>query len=271
MKIYISLDAEGCSQLVKFSQVEPESREYNECRIMMLHDVNCLIRGARSAGARTIHVCDAHELGVNLPAQGVDADAVLRGAGNPFSMMAGLEEGFDCAFFAGYHARNSSFGVMSHTYYPKSVEAVLFDGKPVGEFEINAALAAYFHVPAGLISGDDMVCSQASSSCPWLVQAEVKRALGASAACCFHQKTCARILFQAARNAVQKAKQGKLQCAPLPKTAEIIFKKEEQAQKAFQSGCKPSDCDKRRVLVPGSDYREQFLLMIDSMEKADAI
>ena len=270
MRIYISLDAEGCSQLVKFSQVEPESGEYEACRTMMLHDVNCIIQAARSAGADYIFVCDAHEQGVNLPVTGVDADAVLRGTGSPFSMMAGIQEGFDGAFFAGYHARNGSLGVMSHTYYPNSVEAVLFDGKPVSEFEINAALASYYNIPAGLITGDDQACSQAAISCPWIVRGEVKKAIGHSSAICYHQKKCDAILIQAAQEAVEKIKSGIIQCAPIPDTLEVIFQSTKQAKKALTIGENVIDHGERHIQICGNNYKEKFQMMIAAMEQADA-
>ncbi len=243
MRIFISLDAEGCSSLTRFSEVTPGSVEYGNGREAMLHDLKSVIAGIRSAGGDKIAVCDGHEQGGNLPLFGIDADYVIRGSGAPFSMMQGIEQGFDRIFFVGYHARAGLGGVMAHTYIPETVVSVTFDGCPVGEAEINAVLGLSFGAYPVFLSGDQVVTQETKKSFPSLATAVVKHAYSPKCAACFAGTD--KLLEQTARQAMKAAILPGL--AIVPKKVEVTY------------------YDETVTTYNVQDYRQTFIEMLEGM------
>ncbi len=164
MKVYISADMEGTSGIVHSDQTDPAHPEYQRCRQWMLGEVNAAVEGALKGGAKEVLVNDSHWNMRNLLIDELHPEAVLlSGAPKPYSMMAGIDQGFDAVFFTGYHARaGSSFANIDHTYNgPDTVQGVWLNGIEVGEYGINAALAGYYGVPVALMTGDQTACAQA--------------------------------------------------------------------------------------------------------------
>lgn len=242
MHVFVSLDAEGCSGVTCFEQVTPGSRKYEDGRQAMLADLSAVLRGLRAAGARRIVVNDGHEDGDNLPFFGIEADAVVRGTGAPFSMMQGVSREFDLALFVGYHSRANAAGLMAHTYFPGTVEQVCFDGAPVGELEINGALAAYFGVPAAFVSGDDVIA--ATGAALGLTAVSVKQAIGNACAIC----PCdTRMLLERGAAACMDTRR----LLRVPGEIEVTF----------------ADGEKKTYIA--GDYGKTFIEMIDCMRKKD--
>ena len=85
---------------------------------------------------------------------------IMRG-GNKHLGMVDYIEGFDGAFFIGYHARaGGSDGVGNESNWGREIIEVRMNGNPVGEAEVNAAVAGYFGVPVIMVSGDDCFCNE---------------------------------------------------------------------------------------------------------------
>src|SRR3954465_14919776 len=91
-----------------------------------------------------------------------------------------LEQGCDAALFVGQHARaGAERGVMSHTVSATRWHELRFNGMPVGEVGINAALCGTWGCPVALVTGADVVCAEAAELLgSGLRTAAVKRALG---------------------------------------------------------------------------------------------
>jgi len=91
-----------------------------------------------------------------------------------------LEQGCDAALFVGQHARaGAERAVMSHTVSATRWHELRFNGMPVGEVGINAALCGTWGCPVALVTGDDVVCAEAAELLgSGLRTAAVKRALG---------------------------------------------------------------------------------------------
>ena len=76
-----------------------------------------------------------------------------------------LEDGCDAALFVGQHARaGAERGVLSHTVSSTSWHELRFNGTPVGEVGINAALCGTWGCPVALVTGDDVVCAEAAGA-----------------------------------------------------------------------------------------------------------
>lgn len=51
MRVFISIDMEGISGIVDWSEVDRNSSEYSFARKLMVGDLNAAIKGAKDAGA----------------------------------------------------------------------------------------------------------------------------------------------------------------------------------------------------------------------------
>lgn len=161
MNIYISADIEGISGVVNGSHTTQSSFEYNRTRKLMTDEVNAAIKGAKRAGAKKIIINDSHGQMTNILIEDLDEDAMLiSGNHKILSMMEGIEEGFDAVFFIGYHARQNTSGVLSHSYSGATINEIVINGNVVGEFELNSLIAGYYDVPVVLVSGDNVLANQ---------------------------------------------------------------------------------------------------------------
>lgn len=74
-----------------------------------------------------------------------------------------LEQGCDAALFIGMHARaGTEKGVLSHTVSSETWHELWFNGVPVGETGINAALCGHWGCPVLLVTGDEATCQEAT-------------------------------------------------------------------------------------------------------------
>jgi D-amino peptidase len=91
-----------------------------------------------------------------------------------------LEQGCDAALFVGMHAMaGTSDGVLSHTVSGQAWQSLRFNGTPVGETGINAALCGHWGCPVLLVTGDRAVCREAAALLgEGLTTVEVKQGLG---------------------------------------------------------------------------------------------
>ena len=269
MRIFISLDAEGCTGLTSFEQVTPGNARYQDGVYAMIEDLGSILAGAREAGATEFVICDAHNDGMNLPLTPLGEDVrVVRGTGHPLSMMAGIDTAeFDGAIFMGYHAKNGAPGVMSHTYYFPSVERVFIGDLEVGEFGLNACVAGSFDVPSIMISGDDVVAKEAREIAPLIDSCITKEALGNGCALCLDRAQTHLELHACAKLAVLEAKNARPAIAPVPEIT-IHFSQAEKAKAASVFGTLVSD---RTVLYTGDTYLPAFRNAVKGMEAADRI
>lgn len=204
-RVYISVDMEGVAGIVHEDQTNPfDSRvqgEYERACELMTAEANAAIEGALEAGASRVVVNDSHWHMRNIRAEALHPAAELSsGAPQRWSMVNGIDGGFDVLFFVGYHARagTASAGI-DHTY-TDSVYGVRLNGETVGELGLNAALAADAGVPVTLVTGDRAVCREAEARLPGALVVEVKESLGRQSARTIHPTAaCARIREAAVR------------------------------------------------------------------------
>ena len=166
MRIYISVDMEGIAGVVHEDQTNPIdprcAGEYGRFRRLMTREANAAIEGAFDGGATEILVNDSHWTMKNLLAEELHpAATLLAGGPKTWSMMEGIERGWDLAAFIGYHAKaGTANAILDHTYTDRILD-VRLNGRSVGELGINAALAGAFGVPVGLVSGDQSLALEA--------------------------------------------------------------------------------------------------------------
>jgi len=215
MKVFISVDMEGISGLVRWADVSSNGIDFNRNRDLMTLDTNAAVAGAIAGGASEVVVEENH--GVEdlcvLNMELIDARTrVIRGAGRPgATTMAGLDASVGVVLLIGHHAKAGSFpGIMAHTISYGGFKLVWLAGETIGEPQFFAMRAAELGVPVGMVSGDQIVAEQVHSLCPWAEAVIVKEALGNQAANCIAPATARELIHAGAQRAVERAIRGDL-------------------------------------------------------------
>ena len=215
MKVFLSIDMEGVSGLVRWADVITQGMDYQRNRRFMTQDANAAIDGAFGAGASEVVVEENHgvEELCDLLLDEIDPRCrVVRGAGRPAATtMAGLDAHCGVVLLVGHHARAGSFpGIMAHTISYERFRAVRVGGRDCGEPEIFAIRAGELGVPVGLISGDQVACEQLRKRVPEAEAVEVKRALSNVAGDVIPPARAREGIRAGARRAVERAASGAL-------------------------------------------------------------
>lgn len=230
LRVYISADMEGITGLTHRSQVSQSGPDYALGRKLMTAEVNTAIAAAFEAGATEVVVNDSHGSQTNLQPDQVDPRAVLiTGSPKPFGMMQGIDESFAAVIFIGYHAQASTVdGVLDHTYSGQ-LKSVRLNGREVGEYGLNAALAGHFGVPVVFLSGDRAVTEQARAFIPGIEVVAVKEGIGQTAARTLHPEAAREKMAAGIKTALAGRQQVQLVGLSRPVTLEIELATSAQA------------------------------------------
>jgi D-amino peptidase len=231
VKVYISVDMEGIAGVSHPKPTERADSGYPAAVDLMVGEANAAIEGALAGGATEVLVNDSHGGMYNLrPADLHPGARVLQGQ-KAWSMVAGAQPrpdgapSFDVALFVGYHARaGHPRGTIAHTYSGAPVESRL-DGRPTGEYGLNALALGAWGIPVGLVTGDDALAEEVPDWLPWTERVVVKNADGGHSAASVHPSVAADRVRAGAERAVQRAALGEmrpLQVGP-PVVVEIDF------------------------------------------------
>ncbi|UCD19624.1 MAG: M55 family metallopeptidase [candidate division WOR-3 bacterium] len=224
--IFISFDIEGISAVSSWREVRKDSVDLARMRSIATADVNAAIRGARmrKRPVGSITICDAHASGENLVIENLEPGVTLiKGTPRKYYMMHGISKEYDVVFLIGYHAMaGTKAGGMDHTYSSASIYSVKINGRFVGETEINAALAGFYGVPVGLVSGDDRLIDEARLFLGGQVETVItKYGISRSAARCRQPRDVQKEIEAKATKAIQKLKKLKPFTFKSPIRAEI--------------------------------------------------
>jgi D-amino peptidase len=185
VRVHVISDIEGVAGIVKWGQTGGDGPLYQEGRRLYTEEINAAIRGAKKAGAKEIVVMDCHGAGGDytfnsLLPERLDPDCEFVVQSEWTEYTAFLEQGCDAALFVGMHAMaGTPDGVMSHTVSSQAWQNLRFNGTPVGETGINAALCGHWDCPVVLVTGDRATCNEARALLgDGLTTAEVKVGLG---------------------------------------------------------------------------------------------
>lgn len=205
MKVFISVDIEGCAGVVGPFHTARAGDDYGVARRWMTREANAAIDGAFAGGANEVLVNDSHGSMTNLALDELDPRVrVITGNTKALSMMEGIDGGFDAAMFVGYHAAAGETGTISHTMSIQ-FQRVRLNGEPCGEFDINAAVAGQYGARAVLLSGDDRICAHIAKRYPQVRAVEVKTYRGRYACDHLHPTAACAKIRSAATDAVKYA------------------------------------------------------------------
>ena len=207
MKVYIITDLEGVAGVVLKEQTTPGTKAYEEARLLLTREVNAAVQGALEGGASEILVNDGHDGGFNIVLEELHEEAkIVHGAPRPFSL-AGLNETVDVVFLLGYHAMaGTENAVLDHTMSSTAIHNVYLNGKRIGEIGLMAALAGYFKVPVGLVTGCYKACQEAKELLGNIEVVVTKWGYGRSYAISLSPKKARKLIKEAAKKAIERAK-----------------------------------------------------------------
>ena len=235
MKLYLSTDFEGVSGIVAWEQIIEGNSEYEQGRRLLTDEVNAVISGALEGGAKEFVINDSHHSMRNLHPQDLLGKAMLiTGKHKPMYMMEGLDSSFDGICFVGYHGSiGAKQAVLSHTYNPGAIWEVRINGEIVGESAINALVAAHYHVPIILISGDEVTAKESQHIAPNAEKVVVKQSLGRFAAANIHPVLACEMLQSGASRAVHNIKEMHPPVFTKPVSLEVTFLVADMAEMAL--------------------------------------
>jgi D-amino peptidase len=212
MRVYISVDMEGVAGVSHGAPTTRTDSGYPAAVRLMEGETNAAIAGAFDGGASEVVVNDSHGSMYNLSPEAIDPRARLVQGRKPLSMVqAAADSRFHVALLVGYHARaGHPRGTIAHTYTGAPTLTTL-DGRPVGEYGINALYLGALGVPVGMVAGDDAVADEVSEWLPWAERVVVKRGVSWQAADSVHPSVARDLVLAASRQAVERAGRGELQ------------------------------------------------------------
>ncbi|MCX8014110.1 MAG: M55 family metallopeptidase [Rectinema sp.] len=225
MKIFISVDMEGIHGAVSWSDMEGNGRQavYENA----WHELSWIIKGIttsnRNSEIEEICICDSHSRGEGIPLRGFGDSRVtmVRGYPRPFYMLEGLDRSYELLMLVGYHGRIGALhGMMDHTYSSSAIYRILINDSEVSEADINAMLAAWYGVPVGFVSGDDVLEREIMEHfpvCPIFVR--TKEGLGRFAGKMFLPEKLELLFVEGARQAIESI--GFLKPVALPEAFDI--------------------------------------------------
>ena len=235
MKVYVSVDMEGCAGIVHREQTDPKGFDYELGRTAMAQEANAAVQGAFDAGATEVVVSDSHGgNGMrNMRIADLDPRAqLITGSPRRLGQIDGLDGSFSALLLVGYHTRHGRAGVLSHTTNGQAVANLSVDGRVFGEIGLNARVAASFGVPTMLVTGDDLTTAEAALDCPDAELVTVKWALGRYAARCLHPSLACAAIRRGATAGVGHASRVKPEASSAPVAIRLQFKETGSAESA---------------------------------------
>ncbi len=183
-RAYISVDMEGMPGIVYTPQTSPRGLMHEEAWRIASLVVRRAAEKLLAEGFEEVYVADSHWHMGNIRYEDMPRGVtLLRGLGRPYTMVYGVEKGFDAALFLGYHSRYCTVGsVLDHTYSGTRVKRLLINGVDASEFYLNALTAGFYGVPVILVAGDDKLRLDVEEKAPWVEYVVFKESVSRYAA-----------------------------------------------------------------------------------------
>lgn len=231
-KYYVSVDLEGvaCTVGAYGQGLAAGTPGYSFACAQGTREATSAVRALFDCGAEEVCVWDCHGTGFNLDYCAFDTRTrFVLGAGSR-KRFPGLDESFDGILFIGYHAYDAKDATLCHVYSSSTYTAMKIDGEPVGELQIDAAIAGKKQVPVLFVSSDDICVAQAKNSFPDAVFLETKKALAWNSCISKHPDAVCAETERKVREAVNA--KGTVYRIKTPFSFEVSFKRIEYAQGA---------------------------------------
>lgn len=239
MRVFISVDIEGITGLVSWSQCsrpDGKSFDYAFARKMMAHDVNAAIRGAARAGATSFTVKDSHGNSKNLLVEDLDPRATLisgYGCGHD-GMMQGIDSSYAAAMLIGYHAKAGTVhACMEHTI-TGGIHRLRINGSEVGEMGLSTAAAGEYGVPMVTVTSDQAGVVESATLIQGVQTVAVKQSLGRFMSDMLHPEVTEKLIEEAAYQGVMNRQNVQPVRWGGPLNVSLEFNRSEEADMAMK-------------------------------------
>jgi len=260
--VYISADLEGTNGVIYPHQtVESGGESYFKSIEQQHKELNCIVESLLELKADKITINDAHGSMENLNLSELNQNVyLLTGKPKPVSMMAGLDETYTCAILSGYHAQaGSKEGVLAHTI-SSIFKSVKLNNNLIGETELNAIYAGLKNVPVIMLTGDNIVCDEASNAIKNITTVCTKTAISYTSAICKPNEQLFKELRTAIISAVKHKENWILYKENPPYILEIDFIDRKHADIAeFTPGIKRISASE--IAFSSDNYEEIYKLL----------
>ncbi len=208
MKVFVMVDMEGISGVVRRGHVSEGDPLYQQGRKYMTWDINACVEGCFAGGADEVVVYDSHgAAGPNVVWEDLDERAEYFIGETGRERMPG-SEGSDALILLGYHAMaGTPEAILEHTMSSLHWQNFWLNGRKTGEIGVDAAIAGEHGVPTIMVSGDDKACAEGAEFIPGVVTACVKVGLAVEGGRLLSRASAHKLLTERATEAMGKADQ----------------------------------------------------------------
>lgn len=176
VRIYIHTDMEGVTGIDSYDMIQRDGGRFDECRRLLMEDVNAAVDGAFAGGADEVVVLDSHGGGNNFIPELLDKRAKIDTRPNK-KWWAMLDDSYSGTFFIGAHAMaGTSNAFLEHTQSSTTWHDYSINGRKMGELAQWALVAGNWGVPMLMVSGDEAACREAHQFFNPVMTAVTKRA-----------------------------------------------------------------------------------------------
>ena len=227
-RILLLCDLEGVNNVVGVPD-EGLAKGTEQWEIARRHaalELNAAADALYAAGAEEVALWDNHGGGGNIETADLDERiAALQPKGPRLSFAAGA---YDCVCFFGYHAMEGTLGgVLAHTMNSKAVQFYKWNGRYIGEVDMDSAIAASYGMPSCFYAGGNIACAQARRAVEGIVTVVTKTELSRNQAVFRDNAELLAEIREKIVEAVQNP--APLCCMDFPGTMEKSFKRIEDA------------------------------------------
>ena len=185
MEYLIAVDLEGVHGVVgeAYKGLSPEIADYQKAVQNACLEINAVAKALFEMGAKKVVVWDNHGSGVNLKKECLDPRVTLWQKIPPRRMAFCKEFNFKSILFIGYHAKAGELnGVLSHTYNSNKIQYIKINGEQVGEYTVDAFVAALYGIAPVFACGDDISLKEIQKIAPNITTVTTKKGLGRNTA-----------------------------------------------------------------------------------------
>jgi D-amino peptidase len=212
VKLFLIADMEGVNTVVDHArQATPGGPLYEECRSVLVEEVNAVARAAEEQGVEKVVAYDTHFYGLNLPPHRLHP-RVWPILGKPVDNQ--MDSSYGGLVLLGFHAMaDTPASLLPHTYN-LDIKAMHLNGTKVGEIGMEAALAAQAGVPVILVTADSKGVEEARRLMPGVETVTTKHAIDGHSAMCVPAAQSIKDIHAAAGRAIERLRAGKASAGP---------------------------------------------------------
>ena len=177
-RILLLCDLEGVNRVVgvPYEGLLKGTEQWEIARRQAALELNAAADALFAAGAEEVGLWDNHGGSSNIERSDLDERITLI---EPKGPRLGFAAGaYDCVCFFGYHAMEGTLGgVLAHTMSSKTVQYYKWNGRYIGEVDMDSAIAASHGIPSCFFAGGDIACAQAKRAVDGIVTVVTKTEL----------------------------------------------------------------------------------------------